>query len=220
MELIEVYIFASSVLLVICGLGYGVAFVRRKNHLIGGEFLIVGISATNFTIYIATGWLANYEVAMFLDAFSRGVGIPIITTLGLMAVTHNYKPSLATDIFLFLGGFAAAAIYYSSNAFKEWLPYFYVLMWSAYTLYLIYFVWLLVRVREPLHALATTLGGVAGLTIALRYDLFPIPGDDTKMVFMTCAFLTWSYSIAQSFYAYGALQRSRKVSTQAVLNYR
>jgi len=187
-----------------------VAFTRRKNYLLGGEFLIVGISATNFTVFLVTGWLVNYNAAMFLDAFSRGVGIPIIATLGLMAVTHNYKPSLASDVLLFLAGFAAAAIYFMSNSFKEFLPYFYVVMWLAYTAYLVYFVWLLARAREVLHALATALAGVAGLTIALRYDFFPIPGDDTKMLFMTLAFLTWSYSIVQSFYAYGALQRSKR----------
>ncbi|WCD78243.1 hypothetical protein PI990_19805 [Pseudomonas sp. TUM22785] len=219
-ELIEVGALVSCVLLVICGLYYGVAFIRRDNYLIGWEFLIVGISATNFTVFIVTGWLANYNVAMFLDAFSRGVGIPIIATLGLMAVTHNYKPSLVSDILLFLAGFAAAAIYFTSSSFKAYLPYFYVAMWLAYTLYLAYFVWRLARAKEPLHALATTVSGVAGLTIALRYDFFPLPGDDTKIVFMTCAFLTWSYSIAQSYYAYGALQRSRKNSAEALLNVR
>lgn len=214
MQPIEVLALVSCVLLMICGLSYGAAFLRRKNYLIGVEFLIVGISATNFTIFVATGWQGNYNAAMFLDAFSRGVGIPIIATLGLMAVTHNYKPSPASDVTLFLAGFAATAIYFLSSGLKEYLPYFYVLMWSAYTLYLAYFVWRLARAREPLHALATLLGGVAGLTIALRYDFFPIPGDDTKLVFMTFAFLTWSYSIVQSFYAYGALQRSTKSPNQ------
>ena len=220
MELIEVFALVSCVLLMACGLYYGAAFIKRKNYLLGVEFLIVGISATNFTIFMATGWMANYNVAMFLDAFSRGVGIPIIAALGLMAVTHNYKPSPASDLLLFLAGFVAAAIYFTSSSFKPLLPYFYVLMWSAYTLYLAYFVLLLIRAREILHAFATALSGVMGLTIALRYDFFPIPGDDTKIIFMTCAFLVWSYSMVQSFYAYFALQRSRMTSNQSLLNYR
>ncbi len=218
MELIDLFALIACVLLVLSGLGYGVAFIRRKNYLLGVEFLIVGISATNFTTFIATGWQANYNVALFLDAFSRGVGVPIIATLGLMAVTHNYKPSRAKDVILFVAAFAATAIYYLWPGFKELLPYFYVLMWSFYTLFLVYFIGRLLRAGESLHALATLLGGAAGLTIALRYDFYPIPGDDTKMIFMTCAFLTWSYSIVQLFYAYGALQRSRKVSSHAVLN--
>ncbi|UXZ43861.1 hypothetical protein K7K07_17515 [Pseudomonas soli] len=211
MQLIEVGILVSCVLLIICGLFYGVAFFGRRNYLIGGEFLIVGISATNFAVFIVAGWQANYNVAMFLDAFSRGVGIPVIATLGLMSVTHDYKPSPVSDILLFLAGFVVAAIYFMSASFKAFLPYFYVGMWLVYTTYLAYFVWRLCRAGELLHALATTLSGVAGLTIALRYDFFPIAGDDTKMVFMTLAFLTWSYSIVQSFYAYGALERASKI---------
>ncbi|MBC2659052.1 hypothetical protein H7A76_26745 [Pseudomonas sp. MSSRFD41] len=210
----------SCVLLVICGLSYGMAFVKRKNYLLGVEFLIVGISATNFTTFIATGWEVNYNIAMFLDAFSRGVGVPIIGTLGLMAVTHNYKPSPAKDFILFLAAFTAAAIYFLSITFKPLLPYFYVLMWSLYTLYLLYFMWRLARAGEVLNALATLVGAVAGLTIALRYDFFPIPGDETKMIFMTCAFLTWSYTMVQLFYAYHALQRSATVSAHGLVDSR
>lgn len=210
MELIDIFALVSCILLVICGLSYGVAFIRRNNYLLGLEFLIVGISASNFTTFIATGWQANYNVAIFLDAFSRGVGVPIIATLGLMAVAHNYKPSLAKDISLFVAGFAATCVYFLSGIVKESLPYFYMFMWSIYTLYLCYFTWRLARAGEVLHALATVLGGAAGLAVALRYDFFPIPGDDTKMIFMTCAFLAWSYSIVQLYYAYGALERSRK----------
>jgi len=217
-ELRDLFALISCVLLVVCGLYYGAAFVRRKNYLLGLEFLIIGISATNFTLFIATDWSINYNIAMFLDAFSRGVGVPIIAVLGMMAVTHNYKPSRLEDVLLFVAGFVAAAIYYLSGAFKPTLPYFYVLMWSAYTLYLVYLVWLLVRAGERLHALATVLTGVAGLTVALRYDFFPIAGDDTKMIFMTMAFVTWSYSMVQLFHAYGALQRSRKVTARAILS--
>lgn len=45
---------------------------QAENYLLGLEFLIVGISASNFTTFIATGWQANYNIAIFLDAFSRG----------------------------------------------------------------------------------------------------------------------------------------------------
>ncbi|MDP8772193.1 hypothetical protein QZR43_06285 [Serratia marcescens] len=220
MELIDIFALFSCVLLVVCGLYYGAAFVRRKNYLLGVEFLIVGISATNFTTFIATGWQTNYDVAIFLDAFSRGVGVPIVGTLGLMAVTHGYKPSPAKDFILFLAAFSVTAIYFLSTAFKPWLPYFYVLMWALYTLYLLYFIWCLARAGEFLHALATLLGGGAGGTIALKYDFFPILGDGTKMVFMTCAFLTWSYMMAQLFYAYCALQRSMKTSTHTMVHSR
>jgi hypothetical protein len=219
-ELRDLGALVSCILLVVCGLGYGMAFVRRKNYLLGLEFLVVGISASNFTAFIATGWQANYNVAIFLDAFSRGVGVPVIATLGLMAVTHGYKPSIAKDLLLFVAGFAATCVYYLSGIVNDTLAFFYLLMWSLYTVYLCYFTWRLARAGEVFHALATVLGGAAGLTVALRYDFFPIPGDDTKMVFMTFAFLTWSYSIVQLYYAYGALERSKRVSSRSLVHSR
>ncbi len=215
MEPRDLFALLSCILLVISGLFYGAAFIRRKNYLLGLEFLIVGISASNFTTFIATGWQANYNIAIFLDAFSRGVGVPVIATLGLMAVTHDYKPSPAKDILIFVAGFAAIGVYFLSGIIEGFLPYFYVFMWSAYTLYLCYFTLQLARAGEALHTLATIAGGLAGLVVALRYDFFPIPGDDTKMVFMTMAFLAWSYSMVQLYYAYGALERSNKVYGQA-----
>lgn len=220
MELRDILALVSCIVLVLTGLGYGIGFIRKNNYLLGLEFLIVGISASNFTTYIATGWQVNYNIALFLDAFSRGVGVPIIATLGLMAVTHGYKPSRAKDIILFVAGFAATAIYHLSDLTKAWLPYFYVLMWCVYTLYLCYFIWQLLRARAVFHALASVLGAVAGLTVALRYDFFPIPGDDTKLIFMTFAFLTWSYLIVQLYYACDALHRSKSAASRSLLNAR
>ena len=171
MELIDIFALFSCVL-------WWCAVCIMVRHLSGAKLpawrgiLIVGISATNFTTFIATGWQTNYDVAIFLDAFSRGVGVPIVGTLGLMAVTHGYKPSPAKDFILFLAAFSVTAIYFLSTAFKPWLPYFYVLMWALYTLYLLYFIWCLARAGEFLHALATLLGAQG--TIALKYDFFPI----------------------------------------------
>lgn len=119
MEPRDLFALLSCILLVISGLFYGAAFIRRKNYLLGLEFLIVGISASNFTTFIATGWQANYNIAIFLDAFSRGVGVPVIATLGLMAVTHDYKPSPTKDILIFVAGFAATGVYFLSGIIED-----------------------------------------------------------------------------------------------------
>ena len=44
-----------------------------------------------------------------------------------------------------------------------------------------------------MHAFATTITAVFGLAVAIVYDFFPIPGDDTFMIFMTWAFITWTF---------------------------
>ncbi|MBO2006854.1 hypothetical protein J4732_10485 [Serratia marcescens] len=89
----------------------------------------------------------------------------------LMAVTHGYKPSPAKDFILFLAAFSVTAIYFLSTAFKPWLPYFYVLMWALYTLYLLYFHLVSGACRRIPACAGDSAGGRRG-TIALKYDFF------------------------------------------------
>ncbi len=100
----------ADLLMIFAGFTYGWKFIRNyKNYLLGLEWIIVATSGVNFLIY---GMLrlsqdsTSFHVAIFFDAFSRSVGITLILVLGLMAVTHGYKPSRAVDI----GVFALAGV--------------------------------------------------------------------------------------------------------------
>ena len=104
----------------ISGLFYGAAFIRRKTNLLGLEFLIVGISASNFTTFIATGWQANHNIAIFLDAFSRGVECCYRYARAngsyprLQTVAHQGHPH-------FVAGFAATGVYFLSGIIEGFL---------------------------------------------------------------------------------------------------
>lgn len=161
MEPRDLFALLSCILLVISGLFYGAAFIRRKNYLLGLEFLIVGISASNFTTFIATGWQANYNIAIFLDAFSRGWECQLS-----FARANGSYPRLQTVARQGYPHFCSWLCRYR-RLFPVWNhqgipPYFYVFMWSAYTLYLCYFTLQLARAGEALHTLATIVGGLAG----------------------------------------------------------
>lgn len=209
MEIKEVLALLSSVFLIVCGVVYGLKYVRvRKNYLLGFEWLIVAVSASNLLFFLLTGFEPSYSVSFFLDAFSRAFGVPIVAVLGLMAVTHNYKPSVAKDIVIFTVAFAATFVLVLADFVKGPLPYFYLFMWCCYTVFLVYFTWRLRRAGEHLHALLNTLVAAAALGIAVVYDFFPIPGDDDQMVFMIFALTVWGIQIVQQYYAYGALERA------------
>ncbi|WP_395505568.1 hypothetical protein [Ectopseudomonas hydrolytica] len=209
MEIKEALALLSSVFLIFCGVQYGLKYVRvRKNYLLGFEWLIVAFSASNLLFFLLTGFEPSYSISLFLDAFSRAFGVPIVAVLGLMAVTHNYKPSVAKDVVIFAVTFAATFVLVLADFVKGPLPYFYLLMWCSYTVFLVYFSWRLLRVGEHLHALLNTLAAAAALAIAVIYDFFPIPGDDDQMVFMIYALAVWGIQIVQQYYAYGALERA------------
>lgn len=205
----------SCLLLVLCGAVYGVKFLRKRNYLLGFEWLIVAFSGSNLlswmlvqTNFPAVGKI-NYSISFFLDAFSRGFGIPIVAVLGLMAVTHNYKPSALKDVLIFSLAFAATFILVLVHYVAAVLPYYYVVMWAVYSLYLVYFAWCLLKVGEVMHALGVTLAMVAGLFVACIYDFYRIPGDDTLAIFLTIALTSWSYMMVQVYYSYGALERAK-----------
>lgn len=209
MEFRDVLALLSCVLLIASGGIYGVKFLRRGNYLLGLECLIVAFSSCNFLLYLLTQWKVPYSISFFCDAFSRGFGIPIVAVLGLMAVTHDYKPSAWKDALIFAVTFAATFVLIKADFMVAPLPYFYVVMWAGYTVYVVYFIARLVGLGEHGHALGMALAGVLGMAVAVIYDFFPIPGDETKVVFLTLALATWSYMMAQMYYAYFALERAK-----------
>ncbi|ARD28762.1 MULTISPECIES: hypothetical protein [Acinetobacter calcoaceticus/baumannii complex] len=215
LEIVNICGLVACIVLALIGWMYGAKFLKKKNILLGLECWIVAFSATNFVAYMLTAWNVNLSITMFLDSFSRSFGMPIIAVLGLMALTHNYKPSPLKEFLLFAFSFAGTFVVFLADFFDEIRPYFYIVMWVILVIYLCYFIICLVRAREIVHALATTLTVISSLSIAIVYDFFPIPGDDNHMIFMTLAFITWGFSIIQLYYAYTALERSQNVSMQS-----
>jgi hypothetical protein len=198
----------SDLLLLMTTLVYGVKMLRRGNVLLGLEWLVVTVSTTNLLIYLLTEIQLAYDVSLFLDAFSRAFGIPLIATAGMMAVTHGYKPSMRTDIVWFVGAFAATFALTTLDAFAKALPYFYLVTWTGFSVFLAYFAWRLWRIGEKGHAVALWLALIAAQAIATIYDFYQIPGDQDHVIFLILALTTWAFLTAVSYHAYVALERS------------
>lgn len=188
---------------------YGWKFHRRRNYLLWLEWWIVGISGTNFFVYGLSGLPFLWSISYFLDAFSRAFGFPLIALAGQMALTHRYKPSVVADIALFAVSAAGAVVLVAVDAVAPFKPGFYLLMWSAYSLYNLYFAWRLLRAGERAQALGLLAVTAAAQAIATIYDFFHIPGDDEQhTLFYIAALSTWAYSLMQTYYAYCALERA------------
>ena len=189
---------------------YGWKFLGRRNYLLGIEWWIVTVSASNLVYYFLSGGTVqlSHDVSFFLDAFSRAVGFPIIAIVGLMAVTHRYKPSVLTEFALFGSGFVVAAILIGADFVVAVKPYFYLVMWIAFATYLAYFVSRLLRVGENLQALGLVSVIISTVFVAGVYDFYNIPGDDDKLIFFTIAGFVWSYAGVWLYYSYCALERA------------
>ncbi|MBN3786822.1 hypothetical protein [Burkholderia sp. Ac-20353] len=200
----------ADLALIVTSLVYGVKLLKKRNYLLGVEWLVVTFSATNLMINALTGAQVFYSISLFCDAFSRAVGIPVIAIAGMMAVTHRYKPSIVVDVVYVAGALAATVIVWAADFMVGPKPYFYLVMWSLFSIYLAYFAKRLLSVGERLNAVGVILALVSAQTIASTYDFYHIPGDDDHMIFYIFALLTWSYQSVSLYYAYCALERAQE----------
>ncbi|ROR45798.1 transporter [Kitasatospora cineracea] len=203
--------------MIFAGYFYGWTFIRRYgNYLLGLETMVVATSGSNFLVWSLLGadpGSVLYDVAYFFDAFSRSVGITVILVMGLMGVTHRYRPSRGVDIAvfaaavaagLFLRPFHGADLHTDRAAFR--VAVFYVAVNLLTAVFLGYFVKRLWQAGARRPAIWTALATAAGTTIALLYDFFPLPFDDAdRTVFYTAALATWGTQIFVYFRAYRAL---------------
>ncbi|NUO85021.1 MAG: hypothetical protein HOQ37_02830 [Cupriavidus sp.] len=210
MELSFYILCLSIATLVATSLIFGLKFLGKRNYLLGFEWLVVTFSASNFLLYFLGGVQFSYRISYFLDAFSRGFGIPVIATAGLLAVTHRYKPSILSDVLFFAAAIAGTAVLVSAEFMAQPRPYFYVAMWSAFSVYLAYFAWRLLGAGEGLLALGVLVVLLTSQAIATIYDFYKIPGDDEQAIFYVLACLAWSLMCVVMYYAYGALERAEK----------
>jgi hypothetical protein len=204
--------------LVVTSLADGIKFLRKRNFLLGVEWLVITFSASNFLFFFLTGFQPSYALSFFCDAFSRGFGIPVITLAGLMVLTHGYKPSIVADVAFFVGAIAGTAVLVGVDAVAKPLPYFYVVMWAGFSVYLAYFAKRLLDAGEPLQALSVLFSLASALAIACIYDFYKIPGEDVNVVFnfYFLAGVTWSYQLFALYHAYDALERAEQAGAGAV----
>ncbi|MZE68556.1 transporter [Streptomyces sp. SID5789] len=213
----ETLFLLADLWMIFAGYFYGWKFIRRYgNYLLGLEWMVVATSGTNFLLWSLLGAKSDsvlYDVAYFFDAFSRSIGITLILIMGLMKVTHRYKPSLGVDVAvfgvatvagLFLRQFHGADLHTGGIAF--WIAVFYVVANLLTAVFLGYFAKRLWKAGEERLAIWTGLVTAAGTTIALIYDFFPLPFDDAdRTIFYTAALATWGTQGFVYFRAYRAL---------------
>lgn len=206
---------AADLWMIFAGLFFGWRFIRRyNNYLLGLEWLIVGLSGCNFLVWSLLGADEGsplYDLAYFLDAFSRSVGITLILVLGLLVVTHRYRPSLAVEVGVFALAIVAGLILrpLHGDSLHVGAASFYVvanLLTSAFLVYVATRLW---RIGEQRLAVATLVVTAAAAAVALTYDFFPLPFDDAnRTIFYTAALATWGTQGCIYYLAYRALHRN------------
>lgn len=210
----EALFVAADLWMIFAGYYCGWKFLRQYgNHLLGLEWMIIATSGCNFLIWALRGAdeaSPQASVVYFFDTFTRAVGITLVLIMGLMRVTHLYKPTLRADV----GAFALATVAglylmrFGGHGLHVGPATFLLAVNVLTTLFLLYFVGRVWSVGAEGVAIWTGLATVAGLVIAVCYDFFPFPGDDAhRTIFATAALATWGTQLFAGFVAYRVLHR-------------
>jgi len=211
MDLKTILFLLSDLTLILSGYIYGWKFLKKRNYLLGLEWWIIGFSASNLFMFALTGARVGYDISMFLDAFSRAFGFPVIAVAGTMVVTHRYRPSIMLDIVLFALSFAGAYVLMYVDAVQPAKPWFFLLMFAIFQIYAVPLVPRLLRAGERRNAWNLALVLLTCGAIALMDDFYRLPGDDAdKTIFFTIAMAVWAYLMIGYYYAYCALERAER----------
>lgn len=196
---------------------FGIKILRRyNNHLLTLEYLVVACSATNFLLWSLLGGHKSsplYNLAYAFDAFSRSFGITLILVIGLMRVTHGYRPSPKVEWGAFGLALAGALVFgrmHNDHLVHDFphvtLAAFYVLTNLLTTCFLAYFVMRVWKIGAKREAIFAGLATAAATAVAINYDFFPWSFDDKdRTYFYIFALTTWGTQAITYFYAYKAM---------------
>ncbi|NYJ01733.1 hypothetical protein HNR19_002431 [Nocardioides thalensis] len=219
----------ADLIMIVCGYWAGWRFIKQyRNYLLGIEWFIVATSGVNFLIWglrfaddpHGGETSPQYAFAFFLDAFSRSIGITLLLVVGLMAVTHRYKASLAVEIGIFVLAIGSG-LFLAQSKYRDHVdddgefilhqgPATFYLVANLLTLvFLVYFVKRLWDIGATRVAVATLAVSLAATVIALSYDFFPLPDSvdplQDRALFYTAALTVWGLQLLTYLFAYRAL---------------
>ncbi len=157
----------TSGALVVSGAIYGSLFLKRGNILIGLEWLIFAISSANAFIYFLSGLAFAYKTTIFLDAFTRALGIPVLTSVGLLQLTRGWKFTIRDDVLILLGGLLATAFLTSIESIAAMLPYCYALGWTVFSVVALGLAIRLWKLNEKTQAVALSIAVIFCQIIAM-----------------------------------------------------
>jgi hypothetical protein len=211
MEFTVVLLLIADAWMIYAGYVYGARFIRQySNYLLGIEWIVIALSGSNVVLLGLLGGdhgSPSYRLMLFFDAFSRSFGITLILVLGMLKVTHRYKPPLNVDI----GAFGLAIVtglylaLFGQPITTPWAV-FYIVTNALASLFMVYVAFRLWGVGERRHAVWVAIATVGAAAVAGTYDFIHIPGDDENhTIFYTIAITLWALQMTVYFFAYRAL---------------
>jgi hypothetical protein len=204
----------ADLAMVIAGFYYGYKLLRGfRNFLLGLEWVIMAVSGVN-VLYLGAISLDpesfSYSLMVFFDAFSRSFGMTVIIVVGMMAVTHRYRPSWWVEALAILAGIAVGL----NRALdprpveSNWAIFYLVMNLVAALFMFAFMVPKLWRAGDRRNATWVAIGTGLGAFVAIIYDFVTLPGEDADhSLFYIISLWIWALMIVTFSRGYLALER-------------
>lgn len=215
-----ILILLADLAMVGAGFYYGYKLLRGfRNFLLGLEWVVMAVSGVN--VLVLAGLFAkpdgapdhesfSYHLMVFFDAFSRSFGMTVILVIGLMAVTHRYRPTWWVEALAILAGVAAGL----NRALDvrpvemSWSIFYLIMNLGAALFVFVYLVPKLWRAGDHTNAIWVAVGNALGAFVAIIYDFVTLPGEDSEhSVFYIVSLSIWALMIVTFSRGYLALER-------------
>ncbi|WP_156137258.1 hypothetical protein [Tepidimonas taiwanensis] len=185
-----------------CGYYFGWRFWKRDSILLSFEWWIVAVSASSFFLYAISQWSIFYSLSIFLDAFSRWFGFPVIVVVGVIIFARGVRLARWLEIALFVVGFLGAYIWVTYEVLAPVKPWVYLILAIWFAGFSVYLAAQLFSFNKKYLALFLFLVVVFNLFIAIAYDFYHIPWDDEhRTTFYTLALASWALLLTAYYYA-------------------
>ncbi|WP_413768780.1 hypothetical protein [Rhodococcus pyridinivorans] len=204
----------ADLAMVIAGFYYGYKLLRGfRNFLLGLEWVIMAVSGVN-VLYLGAISLDpesfSYSLMVFFDAFSRSFGMTVIIVVGMMAVTHCYRPSWWVEALAILAGIAVGLNRALDPRPVElsWAIFYLVMNLVAALFMFAFMVPKLWRAGDRGNATWVAIGTGLGAFVAIIYDFVTLPGEDADhSLFYIISLWIWALMIVTFSRGYLALER-------------
>lgn len=217
MDSLTLMIILSLSTLSVSGLWCGIRFLKIGNALLGWEWIILGTSATNASVYFITGWQFNFHLMVFLDSFSRTIGVPIIGAVGLWMLSRDLKVSSAVKIGMFVVGAALAGAITAFKPVEALMPMMAEFLGVVFIVAQIDFAVTLYRKGLRGHAVGVALGMIGLQATALLDGVLKAPEHPDSVLgiisnFWVYSNVVWSAAFTEYYFAYVALMQRKQAA--------
>ena len=197
----------AAFLLVVTSGTSAFALGRRGNYLLSALWLLPCLSGASYLLFGLYGILIAHDISRLCDEILMVLGMPLIATAGLMAATHDFKPSKRISTVFLIAVLAAVALLELADSVFRITQALSLGMWLAFSIYLWYFARCLVRVGEFAHAAGIVAAVLSAQTVIAARNLHGLAGIGASFNVQLFEILACTFMCAQMFLAYRALEQ-------------